>query len=90
MVSLVVRLLDGSNVRYEDVLPGTTVFQLKQRIQKRQGILVSEQRLLYAGKFLDDQKELDDYNIGEVGHPADNRLLHRGSSCCHSQSIRNL
>lgn len=80
MVSIVVRLLDGSNVRYEDVLPDTTVLQFKQRIQERQGILISEQKLLYAGQFLDDQRELDDYNISEVGISVDDRLLHRGSS----------
>lgn len=90
MVSLVVRLLDGSNVRYEDVLPGTTVLQFKQRIQERQGILISEQKLLYAGQFLDDQRELDDYNIREVGISVANRLLQDGSTCCCSQSIRDL
>ena len=89
MVSLVVRLLDGSNVRYENLLPGTTVLQFKQQIQDRQGILISEQKLLYAGQFLDDQRELDSYNIGEVGISGDSRFLHSGSSCCRSsQSIR--
>lgn len=78
MVLIVVRLLDGSNMRYEDVLPGTTVLQFKQRIQERQAILISQQKLLYGGQFLDDQRELDSYNIGEVGISVDNRLLHRG------------
>lgn len=65
-------------MRYEDVLPGTTVLQFKQRIQERQAILISQQKLLYGGQFLDDQRELDSYNIGEVGISVDNRLLHRG------------
>lgn len=78
MVLIVVRLLDGSNMRYEDVLPGTTVLHFKQRIQERQAILISQQKLLYGGQFLDDQRELDSYNIGEVGISVDNRLLHRG------------
>ena len=67
MVSVIVRLLDGSNARYDDVVPGTTVLQFKQRIQERQDIPTGEQKLLYAGQFLEDHKELDEYNIREVG-----------------------
>ena len=67
MTTIIVRTLDGTNVRYETLLPGTTVAQFKQRISEKQGIAVSDQRLLYGGKYLEDGNTLDSYNIGDVG-----------------------
>ena len=66
MTTIVIRMLDGSNQTYENILPGTTVATLKQRVAERQGIPVTAQKLIYGGAFLEDRNRLDSYNIGEV------------------------
>lgn len=66
MTTLVIRMLDGSNQTYENILPGTTVAALKQKVAERQGIPVTAQKLIYGGAYLEDRNRLDSYNIGEV------------------------
>lgn len=41
-----------------------TVKAVKQKIAEAEGIQVDEQRLIYAGKNLEDNKTMSDYNIG--------------------------
>lgn len=44
----------------------TTVEDMKRMVQARDlGITCDQQRLVYAGKFLQDYQFLSDYNIGE-------------------------
>ena len=66
MSTIVIRMLDGSNHTYENILPGTTVAALKQRVAERQGIPITAQKLIYGGAFLEDCNTLDSYNICEV------------------------
>lgn len=40
-----------------------TVMQIKEKIQDKEGILPTEQRLIYAGKNLEDNRTMEDYNI---------------------------
>jgi ubiquitin len=40
-----------------------TIATLKDKISEREGIPVTEQRLVFAGKSLEDTRTLDDYNI---------------------------
>ena len=40
-----------------------TVAQIKTKIQEKEGILPSEQRLIFAGKNLEDNRTMEDYNI---------------------------
>lgn len=41
----------------------TTIAVLKQKMQEKEGISPDEQRMIYAGKNLDDTKTLADYNL---------------------------
>ncbi|KAK0512600.1 hypothetical protein JMJ35_004617 [Cladonia borealis] len=65
MTTIVIRMLDNSNHTYENILPGTTVAALKQRVAERQGIPITAQKLIYGGAFLEDGNTLDSYNIAE-------------------------
>jgi hypothetical protein len=48
-----------------DVNPNDSVDELKRMVQDREGIPPDQQRLIYAGKLLDDSVLLQDYNIQE-------------------------
>ena len=42
---------------------GMRVFELKQEVQDKEGIPVHQQRLIFAGKQLEDDRTLQEYNI---------------------------
>jgi hypothetical protein len=46
-----------------DVEPGDTIEVVKQTIQGSTGIAMHAQRLIFAGKQLEDDRTLSDYNI---------------------------
>ena len=45
------------------VQPTDTIRQIKELIRDKEGINPEEQRLIYAGKNLDDTKTVADYNL---------------------------
>ena len=80
MFEIVVKSLTGETIVFM-VYGNTTVEEVKEMMQEAQGIPIDQQRMIFAGKQLEDDRTLADYNIGH------NDVLHlvlrlRGQGCC--------
>lgn len=61
-IQIFVKSINGKS-RTVNVLQTDTIAQVKQIIQEKEGIAPEEQRLIYAGKNLEDTKTVADYNL---------------------------
>eukprot|EP00292_Cryptomonas_paramecium_P032418 CAMPEP_0113681034 /NCGR_PEP_ID=MMETSP0038_2-20120614/11722_1 /TAXON_ID=2898 /ORGANISM="Cryptomonas paramecium" /LENGTH=77 /DNA_ID=CAMNT_0000599625 /DNA_START=147 /DNA_END=380 /DNA_ORIENTATION=+ /assembly_acc=CAM_ASM_000170 len=57
-----VKTLTGKEIEF-DIEPTDTVRRIKERVEEKEGIPPQQQRLIFGGKQMHDDKTASDYNL---------------------------
>ncbi|EKX37976.1 hypothetical protein GUITHDRAFT_158548 [Guillardia theta CCMP2712] len=57
-----VKTLTGKEIEF-DIEPTDTVKRIKERVEEKEGIPPPQQRLIFGGKQMHDDKTASDYNL---------------------------
>jgi len=74
-----VKTLTGKEIDL-DVEPEYKISNVKEQVEEKEGIPPAQQRLIFGGKQMDDEKDVASYNL-EAGATLHLVLALRGGSC---------